>query len=608
MRLLTVPFHADETPMSWVSRLAARNGVKARRLCGDLGMDFQAVVDGDGDTLRKAAALGRIDPGLLQANAFRKTAHLTWVHRGETLPVNIVRRERIAVCPRCALADIAAGPGLRPQIAMYGRTAWLLDAVKTCAVHRIPLVLASEAMGNQYLHDFTTHVEGVVPRLRELVASAPMQEPSALETYVLARLDGKTASPLLDAMPLAAVLRLCETAGAVATLGRGADFDGLSDDDWRKAGGHGYEALAEGVDGLLALLDRLMDTVGPRDRRDGPRVAFRRLYSLLHATVRQPEFDAVRDIVREYIVGKFTFKEGDNVLGKPVGKRTLHSLHTLAKETSIHPKRLRKHLRAAGLVTAAQARMSDHNVLVDAGQAVRAAAQLAGTLSLMEATAHLNATRSQIGVLIRAGFVRPQRSVTRFGAQDRYAIADLDTFLARLGGNPRQDRFRRTALCNIPDAARAACCSAADVVRLVLEGKLITAAAPRIRGYMGILVDPKAVQAAVPRPESAGVSLRAAVREIGTAEAVLNALIEHGHLPSFTGINPVNRCPQRLIAPGEIRKFNETYVSLFALARDRRVKIGAMRSMLDDAGVKPAFDPATIGARFYPVADLANFL
>ena len=73
MRLLTVPFHADETPMSWVSRLAARNGVKARRLCGDLGMDFQAVVDGDGDTLRKAAALGRIDPGLLQANAFRKT-------------------------------------------------------------------------------------------------------------------------------------------------------------------------------------------------------------------------------------------------------------------------------------------------------------------------------------------------------------------------------------------------------------------------------------------------------------------------------------------------------------------------------------------------------
>ena len=43
---LTVPFHADETPMSWVSRLAARNGVKARKLCLDFGMSFQAVVDG----------------------------------------------------------------------------------------------------------------------------------------------------------------------------------------------------------------------------------------------------------------------------------------------------------------------------------------------------------------------------------------------------------------------------------------------------------------------------------------------------------------------------------------------------------------------------------
>lgn len=170
--------------------------------------------------------------------------------------------------------------------------------------------------------------------------------------------------------------------------------------------------------------------------------------------------------------------------------------------------------------------------------------------------------------------LKPQRNVARFRAQARYVVADLDTFLARLRSNPRKDRSRRPALCNIPDAARSACRSAAEVVGLVLEGRLATAVSKQVRGYMGILVDPKAVVRAVRGAETGGVSLRMAAREIGTAEAVLSALIAYGHLPSFTGINPVNQCPQKLIAPDEIRKFNATCVSLWALSKERRVRSG----------------------------------
>lgn len=89
-------------------------------------------------------------------------------------------------------------------------------------------------------------------------------------------------------------------------------------------------------------------------------------------------------------------------------------MHTLAKETSVHPKRLRKHLRAAGLVTDAQTAMSDNNIRIDADRAIQIARELSSTLSLAEAMKHFNAPRAQMEVLIKTGIVKPQQRMTGF--------------------------------------------------------------------------------------------------------------------------------------------------------------------------------------------------
>lgn len=83
---------------------------------------------------------------------------------------------------------------------------------------------------------------------------------------------------------------------------------------------------------------------------------------------------------------------------------------------------------------------------------------------------------------------------------------------------------------------------------------------------------------------------------------MLDALIAHGHISSFIGADPTNRCPQKLGAAEEIERFQTKYVSLWALSRQRGLHIAAMKARLEAAGFETAFDQKKIGARFYRTA------
>jgi hypothetical protein len=54
-----------------------------------------------------------------------------------------------------------------------------------------------------------------------------------------------------------------------------------------------------------------------------------------------------------------------------------------------------------------------------------------------------------------------------------------------------------------------------------------------------------------------------------------------------------------MVTPKEIKRFKAKYVSLYALAKERKLYIGTMKSKLDGAaGIQPAFDPRRSGRRF----------
>jgi hypothetical protein len=595
---LTAPLGDAETPASFTSRLAAANGIHARAFCLDWGLRFQAVVDGDKKTIAAIAEMGGVDAAALLRHAFVRDEH-GFKYCTERLIRTSFRRIRLKVCPACLLQDINGHPNLRPEVAAYGRATWLIDAVRTCQVHDVGLVpIGNNATAGKF-HDFALHLRASLPDLPRITMSAPARRPSELEAYIFARLNGARQSQFLDDLPLFAAIKACEIMGVVSLYGPRADLKTPDEEKWRTAGARGFEIATGGSRTIVGFLDELKATAD-RNRKDGVGATFGRVYSWLSANGRIPAYAPVRAVVAQYIRENFALDATETLFGAPIERRTLHSIRTLSLETGLHPKKLRKTLRASGIVGDHQMPLSDHAVVFDAMEGSRAAKEANGCLYLPAVREHLNASRSQVDLLVKHGFIKPHMPCTSLGAHDQYAIPDLDDFLGRLMlGTQRVDRpsFRQVT---IPGAAKQACCSAADVVGLILEKRLAWVGRLKGgRGYGAVLVNVEQVKAAVLGPGHGGLPLRAVSQKLGTTDRVVTALIEGKHLATFTARNPVNRCLQTLVAPAELARFQKTYVSLHMLAKERKRYHLVVKTELDAAGIKPVFDHEKVRARLY---------
>jgi hypothetical protein len=187
------------------------------------------------------------------------------------------------------------------------------------------------------------------------------------------------------------------------------------------------------------------------------------------------------------------------VFGKPVERRTLHSVRTLSAETGLHPKRLRKLLRVAGRLPADTDGLADGNCLFDAERGSLAARDAAAaTLSVRKAGEYLNAPRVQRDKLYREGLIVPRIRAADHGAADQFAPEDLDAFLGRLLDGARPVKVAGAGQANIPDAAKQACCASEEIVRLILDRKIARKWwLAGERGYMSVLLDVEEIRAQV---------------------------------------------------------------------------------------------------------------
>jgi hypothetical protein len=112
----------DETPASYLSRLAASNFVSAREFAKDFALSFQSIVDGCGREIQKLSDLGGAVCQDLMRNAVRRTGS-GFALGSEEIAKDSIRRVRVCVCPACIAKDIATS-GDPPGLAAYGRAAW----------------------------------------------------------------------------------------------------------------------------------------------------------------------------------------------------------------------------------------------------------------------------------------------------------------------------------------------------------------------------------------------------------------------------------------------------------------------------------------------------
>jgi hypothetical protein len=264
------------------------------------------------------------------------------------------------------------------------------------------------------------------------------------------------------------------------------------------------------------------------------------------------------------------------------------------------PTSTRKLLRASGIIDDSQMALADHNVIFDAQAGSAAVRKAKGALGLPAAGRYLNAPRVQIGLLAKNGFIKPFIPARVFGAVDQFATDDLEDFLRRLLAGANTVKKPASNQVDIPAAAKRANCSAVEVLRLILDKKLAWVGRDAAtQGYLSVLVDVHEIRPMVRGADHGGLTLEAIVSRLSTADGVVRALIDGGHLKTITVINPVNRCPIVVVPTPEVDAFQAQYVSLFALAAQRGLHPRIVKKTLEADGIKPAMDPKKIGASFY---------
>ncbi|MBB4001187.1 TniQ family protein [Aurantimonas endophytica] len=602
---ITVPLHDGETPVSFGSRLAQANGRdRVRDFALDVRLDFAGVVAGRPAALASLARMGDCSPSALGSWAAVTDDDRTSL-RGEHLGSRTLRRRRVFACPSCLLADLE-DESLEPEVRAWGRAIWQVPVLRTCRIHVQELVEIAHPDDSTLLHDFAALAFSRADDLVGIDAASERRTPSSFETHVHDRLwAGRSGTGFLSALPLYAVMRLSENLGAVMTFGPKVRIEDLGERDLHEAGARGFASASAGEDGIRTALTALQETFFDGKGDWGPKAMFGRFYGwLAHENV-DPVYDQVRDIVERHVVETMPIGPGETIFGREVTVRRIHSLNSASIEYGMHPKRLRKLLAADGMIRPEDAGRSDERVLFPVEAVSARLATLSDTLSLIRAGQYLNAPSPHERLLFDAGYIHPV--VT--GGTDvlrEHAIrrADLDDFIARLTASAR---LELSGGLPIPTAAKRASCSSMEVVGLLLDSRLANVGINgESRGYLSVLVDPDEVKALVRRKNHGGLSLRTVEKRMSWSTKVVRALIDQCLLTCTVAVNPVNRCPQRVVLESDLLAFDKSFVSLYSLAKQREVHFRKLKAELVGRGVEPDPAFACVPASFYRRADIGN--
>lgn len=609
----TLPLQPDEMPTSLLSRLSRYHKASSvRSFCTDLGLAFQPIVDGDSTAIEQLAVLSGASFDTLKSHAYRAT-DAGWTLRGEKFIKSSLQRGVPRVCPECVSLD-TAGAGRIPAAALpYGRAIWPILHIRACPVHELRLITPHPFAKAQQAHDFAGLLEPHLDEIERLAKTSPRISPSALEAYLIARLEGRRSDhPFLDGLDFSAAAQMCEVIGAVHIRGRKVAFRSLSDEQWQAAGAAGFAIASQGEEAIRKwLADQQLTYPYTRSANEGPQAVFGRFYTWLAFSAPHSSFDAIRELVRTHAIETMPLGPDDLVFGKPVEKRRLHSIRTASLELGAHPKRMRKILAARGIIREALMLEPDNRVLFDAEAIVGLVAEgVFNGMPLAEVSDYINAPRPHPDLLLEAGLITPVVSHGEAGLGDyAFTTKELDRFLNELLQDAEPTPMPLEGKSSLLTAAKRANCSAIEIVHLILARKLAwVGRLPNVAGYLSVLVDINEIKNLVQKAPLPGFTARNIERELKTSTKVVTALIAQKFFRPFTMTHPINRCPVQIVPRDQLKAFQARFVSLTNLAAERGLHFRIVSAELEAAGVRPALDKETYGATFYSRSDLDSSL
>ncbi|AXI47896.1 hypothetical protein C1J03_18920 [Sulfitobacter sp. SK012] len=478
------PNHRETIP-SFLSRIAALNGICAADFALDMGFSLKKIVNLEDAALHRLAASGGLSDLQLEeliSWTGRGVGDFRTIFRGEVFVSRALRNPIIRGCPVCLRKD-AEADHLRPLAQMTMRGDWQVREIDLCVEHCHPLVPLWKHTPQSVRYDLSSRFAEILKDVLEGSLEQPCMTPSPYDTWLDTRLQTGADDTWLADHTLYAATTFCTLLGTellrledVSHLDPSARLQRARTLGFCVAS-HGEAAIRNALNELAALSD------GSNAK---PQKAFGHLFiDFSQAHLDKEDFTPFRKILRDGIVGIWPVAAGETVLGIAQPVRQLHSILTASEETGIGPVLLEQCLIDAGAIAADDDRPISRKTF-DAATFADLLAEiptLVGPIGMQRA---MGAKKGQFASLAIDGVLVPRINIPTINSPWRKSdgialVAELQAMAVRI--EPSDKRWE-----GIQEAKNRSDLSVGKIIAGLRAGNLKLARRTDLEGYAALCV------------------------------------------------------------------------------------------------------------------------
>lgn len=481
----TLPFDPQETLTSYADRLSMfHTGRGMERLLRDNGVKHEHFVSGRVDAvLGFAEAIGH------SADDIRRNAIRVYQRggefRGEAISKSFLLPQAKRYCPACLIED--GGP-----TDWKFRLLWGFRHVQRCGQHGILLATTDKPKA--------TCLRVAMNEMNLAEPSHTASEQPSYLNWLEARLAGAcdTDPAWLADQTLEQILNAAEMIGAVLEHGHEVKLSQLTPPETEEATDIGFSIYREGPDAVVEALDAIRQASPARAVQAGPLAYYGALYEWLHRRSNAIDPGPIRDLLRDHIVKHSAVEPHSAVLGEEITERRFHSLKSLSREVGIDRSRLSRLLRKLGKIPNDATEVEGASMVFEAATTVPLIEAFQTGIPLRDVPDYLGATKRQIEILYREGFVQPLVPRAERGSvrQVVFGRSHLDGILKQVAELPEQVTSDDEDLHPISYACQRGAGRFEHLFIEILEGRIPAFRDPSKKGVGAILVEVRPLLAA----------------------------------------------------------------------------------------------------------------
>lgn len=586
---LTVEPVDRETLPSLFSRMAILNGTDAVNFALDLGITFRRILEQEEEAVAifaERAGVSATQLAELLSWTGERIGDVRMRFRKEVFVSRALRNPIIRGCPHCIREHAADQPHPLRHIALRGD--WLCRGVDICHQHQHPLVSLWSSPRPIERDDIGARLTEILPDLRAGSFDRMRIDPTDYDRWLDKRLSQGVAADgtWLASQPVFPAITLCEFIGAALLRKQGEAPDG------RRAKARGFAFVSQGPDGIRMALEILLRS------QDGGHIVTQGELGPLFTHLKgiyldDDAFAGFRRILRDYFLEIWPLAPGDDLLGRAVTERRLHSLTSASKETGIGPAVLDDFLTEAGAFAPGDAR-ADSRKTFDAKawqHILDEIPTLVGPIALRRA---IGATLAELKGLKAEGILVPRTNIATI--KSPWRITDGQALLEELEAYAQPVALKEPGWETIQLVHKRLDFPIGGIIAAIRAGFLRLGKRSDVFGYHGFVVEVIEVSAfkskiapkSKPSSTPGEVTAAAFARSVGIrGKGKFRALIEGGYTPAMFVLHPTTKRRDWRMSHNDIAAFKASYTTPTILSAETGAHWRTIRAVLQNEGIQP---------------------